>query len=250
MPLLRSALLDSGGFSHAFPTRDASDAALLEGLGPDVTRVLQVRQVHGAAVAQADPSWLHPGGATVSGLEAAPDGASPAPLDLGRSPEADAIVARAMGPAPLAVGVRVADCVPVLVGDPATGDVAAIHAGWRGVVAGVVGQAIGTLVAVGNAQRRARLVAAIGPCIGPCCFEVGREVAASVGFAERDAGDKAFVNLRAAVRAQLVASGIESSRIEDVPGCTKHEPARFHSFRRDGANAGRMLAAIATIRMD
>jgi copper oxidase (laccase) domain-containing protein len=91
-----------------------------------------------------------------------------------------------------------------------------------------------------------RLIAAIGPCIGPCCFEVGREVAAQVGFVAREAGDKAFVDLRAAVRAQLRALGLEDARIEDVPGCTKHEPARFHSFRRDGAGSGRMLAAIAT----
>jgi YfiH family protein len=229
MPLLRSALLDRSGFSHAFPTREASDPDLLEGLGPNVTRVLQVRQVHGAAVAQADPGWLQAAGGPV---------------------EADAVVARATPAARLAVGVRVADCVPVLVGDPATGDVAAIHAGWRGVVAGVVGRAIDALAPAGDGPRRARLVAAIGPCIGPCCFEVGREVASSVGFVEREAGDKAYVDLRAAVRAQLAAAGLESSHIEDVPGCTKHEPGRFHSFRRDGANSGRMLAAIATIRMD
>ncbi len=53
-----------------------------------------------------------------------------------------------------------------------------------------------------------------------------------------------YVDLRAAVRAQLAALGF--TRIEDVPGCTKHEPERFHSFRRDGANSGRMLAAIAS----
>ena len=59
-------------------------------------------------------------------------------------------------------------------------------------------------------------------------------------------GDKAYVDLRAAVRAQLAAAGVSDARIEDVPGCTKHEAARFHSFRRDGADSGRMLAAIAT----
>ena len=63
-------------------------------------------------------------------------------------------------------------------------------------------------------------------------------------------GEKAYVDLRAAVRAQLLAAGLSADRIEDVPGCTKHEAARFHSFRRDGANSARMLAAIATRRSD
>jgi copper oxidase (laccase) domain-containing protein len=115
--------------------------------------------------------------------------------------------------------------------------VAAIHAGWRGVVGGVVRAGVGLL------GGRA-LVAAIGPCIGPCCFEVGRDVAEKLGFVVRETGDKAYVDLRAAVRSQLVALGLDDARIEDVAGCTRHEPGRFHSFRRDGANSGRMLAAI------
>jgi YfiH family protein len=206
--LLRSALLQETGFLHAFPTRDTSDASLLEALG--VARIAQARQVHGVGVATAAE-------------------------EAGAAPEADALVARAAGR--LAVGVRVADCVPVLVGDAHTGDVAAIHAGWRGVVAGVIGAALREL-------RGRALVAAIGPCIEACCFEVGPEVAAQVGFVVREAGDKAYVDLRAAVRAQLRAAGVDDARIEDVRGCTKHDE-RFHSFRRDGANSGRMLAAIA-----
>jgi copper oxidase (laccase) domain-containing protein len=126
----------------------------------------------------------------------------------------------------------------VLVGDEDSGDVVAIHAGWRGVLAGVVAAGVGLL----GGRRR---VAAIGPCIGPCCFEVGTDVAARLGFVVRESGDKAFVDLRAAVRAQLRSLGFDDAHIEDVPGCTKHEVARFHSFRRDGAGSGRMLAAIA-----
>jgi copper oxidase (laccase) domain-containing protein len=56
------------------------------------------------------------------------------------------------------------------------------------------------------------------------------------------------VDLRAAVRAQLLAAGVEGTNIDDVSGCTKHEIARFHSFRRDGPSSGRMLAAIAARR--
>jgi YfiH family protein len=227
MSLLRSALLEDAGFAHAFPTRDAKDPELLEHLrraGGAIDTIVQVRQVHGAAVVEA------------------PD---VPPLGVGAArdtPPADAILGRSRQ-GRVAVGVRVADCVPILVGDEVSGDAAAIHAGWRGVVAGVVPAAIAALAA----RRSDRLVAAIGPCIGPCCFEVGRDVAERIGFVAREAGEKAYVDLRAAVRAQLVSAGLQTERIEDVPGCTKHEPRRFHSFRRDGADSGRMLAAIATI---
>lgn len=239
MPLLRSPLLERAGFRHAFPTRDAADAELLAALG--CARVVQVKQVHGARA--------------VTAAEVV------ASLAGGAGAEADALVARPAAavpssggsPATVAVGVRVADCVPVLVARTDTGAVAAIHAGWRGVVAGVIPAGVDLL-------GRGALVAAIGPCIGACCFEVGADVAERIGFVTRRAapaapaaphvgaltGDKAYVDLRAAVRAQLRSLGLAEEAIEDVPGCTKHEPERFHSFRRDGANSGRMLAAIAT----
>ena len=225
MPLLRSTLLERAGFPHAFPTRDVGDAELAAALGG---KIVQVKQVHGArAVLAAE--------AAASSL-------------AGGAQEADALVAPSNG---VAVGVRVADCVPVLVARTDTGAVAAIHAGWRGVVGGVVPAGVELL-------GRGSLVAAIGPCIGACCFEVGADVADRIGFVTRraapqagartpaGAGDKAYVDLRAAVRAQLRALGLADDAIDDVPGCTKHEPDRFHSFRRDGANSGRMLAAIAT----
>jgi copper oxidase (laccase) domain-containing protein len=78
--------------------------------------------------------------------------------------------------------VRVADCVPILVGDVDTGDVAAIHAGWRGLVADVIGAGVAML-------GRSRLVAVIGPCIEACCFEVGPEVAERTGFVVRTHGE-------------------------------------------------------------
>jgi YfiH family protein len=186
---------------------------------------MQVKQVHGARAVLAEE-------AAVTSL------AGGATSLAGGAQEADALVARPSSGS-VAVGVRVADCVPVLVASTETGAVAAIHAGWRGVVAGVVPAGVELL-------GRGALLAAIGPCIGACCFEVGADVADRIGFVTRRAGDKAYVDLRAAVRAQLRALGLTDDAIDDVPGCTKHEPDRFHSFRRDGANSGRMLAAIAT----
>jgi YfiH family protein len=217
--LLRSQLLSQAGFAHAFPMRDASDAELAEALGVDA--IVQVKQVHGARAVEASQA---------------------------SGEEGDAIVARA-GAGPVAVGVRTADCVPVLVACVRSGDVAAIHAGWRGVVAGVVRAGVESL----RASEAPRLAAAIGPCIGACCFEVGRDVATRIaeacgdaGVVDREAGEKAYVDLRRAVRAQLRALGVEDALIDDVPGCTRCDAASFHSYRRDGASSGRMLSAIAT----
>lgn len=228
MTLLRSKTLEAAGLLHAFPERGAIDADLARELRlPAGSAIAQVKQVHGADA--------------IDAADAAPDRC------------ADALIGRAAR-GPVAVGVRVADCVPVLVADESSGDVAAIHAGWRGVVAGVVRVGIEQLGA-GRPPGGARLVAAIGPCIGSCCFEVGRDVAEQLARASHGArvvvaerGDKSYVDLRAAVRAQLVAAGVSDARIDDVPGCTKHETARFHSFRRDGGSSGRMLAAIAARR--
>jgi hypothetical protein len=216
--ILRASLLTKAGFCHAFPTRDTPDGALLAALGRAgealaTPTVIQVKQVHGARA--------------VLAAEAA-------------GQEGDALVARAGDGA---VGVRVADCVPVLVADPASGAVAAIHAGWRGVVGGVLRSGVELL---GGRE----LVAAIGPCIGACCFEVGRDVGEKIGFVVREEGDKAYVDLRAAVRSQLRALGLDDASIEDVAGCTRHEGERFHSYRRDGANSGRMLAGIAPARRE
>ena len=217
MGMLRSALLEDAGFRHAFAERSEDADAIARTLG--VSRVIQVKQVHG--------------GRAIDASEA---------IETNQQ-EADAVVSRSTD-RPWAVGVRVADCVPVLVADMDSGDVAAIHAGWRGVVAGVVR---GALAQLGGRT----LLAAIGPCIGGCCFEVDRSVAEAIAGASGGAavvarwnGDKAWVDLRAAVRAQLTTIESKNVRVEDVAGCTKHEPSRFHSFRRDGDRSGRMLAAI------
>jgi purine-nucleoside/S-methyl-5'-thioadenosine phosphorylase / adenosine deaminase len=221
MVLLQSTLLVRAGFRHAFPERASSDRALAAALHvEDAGCIVQAKQVHAARAIEA--------------------------LENLTNAEADAIVARAADGA-AAVGVRVADCVPVLVADDASGDAAAIHAGWRGLVAGVVHSALDRLG--GRAP-----MAALGPCIGPCCFEVGDDVAQAIARASdervivRRPGEKPCVDLRAAVRFQLRLHGLTDARIDDVAGCTKHEPERFHSFRRDGKDSGRMLAAIAARR--
>jgi len=122
---------------------------------------------------------------------------------------------------PLAVGV--ADCYPVaLVAD---GGVGIAHAGWRGVVGGVVSRLREAMSAAGVAPH----LAAIGPGIGPCCFEVGPEVAEQFPrFVTMTSRGTEGVDLPAALRSQLVGLTVWESGV-----CTMSDPA-YHSFRRDG----------------
>jgi YfiH family protein len=212
---LTSEHLAGAGFVHGFTTRHGT----LEDLGLEPAQVFTVSQVHGSNVITATGS-----------------------PDALRTERADALVLTCGR----AGAMRVADCVPVLVGDAATGRAAAIHAGWRGVVSGVVPAALATM-----RGRPQRFVAAIGPCIESMCFEVGEDVADTIadavpvsGVVVRREGGKAWVDLVAAVRAQLEACGVPAASIERVGGCTKCDASRFHSYRRDGASSGRLLGVI------
>lgn len=215
-----AALLQSAGFRHAFSTRSASFEETARAIGMDPERVRRVKQVHSARV-------------VVVGNE---------PTE---SIEADALVSRE----DVGIAVQTADCVPVLVGDRRSGAVTAIHAGWRGVAGDIVSHAIEML-----GGDREDLVAAIGPCIGACCFEVGADVAEKIvgasdaSIVDRRVGDKAFLDLRLAARIQLTRCGVANARIEDVAQCTYCEKELFFSYRRDGANAGRLISAIAPRR--
>jgi hypothetical protein len=161
--------------------------------------------------------------------------------------QGDALITRGPG---RAVGVRTADCAPILLVDPGKQAVAAIHAGWRGTVDDIVGATVEALRAAYDCQPR-DLVAAVGPCIGPCCFEVGPEVLESFGkaFAGREwrgktlPSQKGTVDLYAANRAALLRAGVE--HIELLRACTRCDPEeRFFSYRRDGQRSGRHLSLI------
>ena len=247
--VLESALLRDAGFAHGFSLRTGGgsqhpfdSANLGRALGDDVEHVAENHRRLAARVgyrteALYESSQVH--GAAVIDLVA-----HRSVSDV-RAMEADALIARRAGDA---VGVRTADCVPLLIGDVGSGAVAAVHAGWRGVVQGVAAAAVRRLLESGS--RGADLIVAMGPHIRPERFEVGADVAAQIrgsAFGEEvavghsDAG-KPLVDLTRALRAQLRALGIE--RVEDVGGCTLAEPERFFSYRRDGAASGRHLSVI------
>lgn len=136
------------------------------------------------------------------------------------------------------VAVKTADCVPILLADERRRAVAAVHAGWRGTVARIVPAALAAMRDRFGTDP-ADVHAAIGPAIGPCCYEVGPEVAAQFGRQGR-----AYIDLGAANRAQLVETGISPNRIYTSDRCTRCNPAEFHSFRRDKDASGRLYSFV------
>lgn len=131
----------------------------------------------------------------------------------------------------LAAMVLTADCIPVVIG--ATGAVAALHAGWRGLAAGVLHEGVRALREVGGTGE---IHALIGPCAGACCYEVGEDVHAVFSGAHRDG---ALIDLRAIAHERLRAAGV--AHISDLAACTICD-ARYFSHRREGACAGRQAA--------
>ena len=153
----------------------------------------------------------------------------------GSAGEGDALVTRTSG---LAVSVRTADCFPILLADPRTHAVAAIHAGWRGTAAGIVASALGRMHSDFGTDPQ-HVYAAIGPGIGQCCYEVGEEVARQFGLQRSGKLDLAVEN-----RSQLIRAGVSPERIEQVGACTFCNPAQFFSWRRDHDRSERMISFI------
>jgi YfiH family protein len=139
--------------------------------------------------------------------------------------------------------VLAADCLPVLIGGRSS--VAAVHAGWRGIVADVAGRAVDAMAARG--EDPAELVVAVGPAIGPCCYEVGSDVADLVERAAPGAvvaatpGGRPHVDLVAALRRRLQDVGVPAP--VHVGPCTRCGPGAWFSHRRDPA-AGRQAALV------
>lgn len=199
---------------------------LAKAIGYDASSLFETSQVHGAVVR------------TVRAAESS---------SSVRQEDADALVTNVRG---FAVGVRVADCLPILLADPDAGVVGAVHAGWRGAAADIVSAALSQMAELGASMSRVR--AAMGPHIRACCFEVGGEVvtelqrvAHGASFVVHKPSGNPHVNLANVARAQLAFAGISDTHIDDVAGCTRCDEAKFFSFRRDGKKSGRHLAAIA-----
>jgi polyphenol oxidase len=137
------------------------------------------------------------------------------------------------------VGVKTADCLPILLVDERHRAVAAVHAGWRGTVSGVALSTLKAMAARWGTQP-GDLHAAIGPGIGKCCFEVGPEVAIQFG----EPFQRSRIDLEQVNRLQLVEAGLAPDRIYTVGLCTFCHSDEFFSFRRDREKAGRMISVI------
>jgi hypothetical protein len=171
------------------------------------------------------------------------------PWHAGR-PQADALVTATRG---LALGVLTADCAPVLLADPEAGVVAAVHAGWRGALAGIIEAAVEAME--GQGARRRRICAAVGPCIGQGAYEVGQEFAAE--FHRRDAASaRFFVQEGAEARPRFDLRGYALHRLRQagvaeagaVAACSYTLEDDFFSYRRSRvcgeADYGRQISAI------
>lgn len=207
---------------HGFSTRSTgdflawpSDDVISERFGATSCGTAMLRQVHSGRCVRADRAWG------------------------GDRPEADAVCTNRPS---VLVGVRTADCLPVLLVDPRSRAVAAVHAGWRGVVARVLPSALGSLASEYGCSAD-DVEAAIGPGIGPCCFEVGEDVASQFSgeFVDRSRA-KAHVDLAAVLRAQLLQSGVD--RVTIAGQCTSCDLGSYYSHRAERGHTGRMLALV------
>lgn len=158
----------------------------------------------------------------------------------GQFPACDGLVCDIAG---VFLCVSVADCVPILLVDPARRAVGALHAGWRGTAAGIAELGVERMsTEFGSAPRD--LHAFVGPSASVCCYVVGEEVAASFdgAFLRRDEG-VTYLNMKEANRVSLCHAGLLPANIEIHPGCTIMGP-EYHSYRRERRFSGRMMAVV------
>jgi YfiH family protein len=232
------ALEKIDGIKHVFTTRQnglgvrnngiksPSDwDAVAAGFGVSADRVVTVNQVHGETIVTVDSGNFGNMGSVA----------------------ADALITKAAG---LAIGIETADCVPVLLVDPASPAVAAVHAGWRSTVKMIVRKTVQRMADEFDSDP-GRLIAAIGPAIGPECYEVDEPVMGPVREAFRFWNDvvtprgtgKWGLDLAKANRLELMQSGLMERNIHSLGMCTSCRRDLFYSFRAEG-RTGRMLSAI------
>ncbi len=156
--------------------------------------------------------------------------------------EGDAFITRKTNVLP---AIKTADCVPILIGDPKTGAMAAVHAGWRGTASKIVQKSVKDLTATFRSNPE-DLIAAIGPSACADCYEVGPEVAeqfAKEFLKPAKSKGKFMLNVAAANQQQLIDSRLNPSNIHLATHCTMHQNDLFFSHRREGGD-GRQLSVI------
>lgn len=199
----------------------------LQGLRPDFPEVLGELEGH-TGVRFARLNQVH-GDEVVHAV---------APMELGDSPQGDALVATRAG---LGLMIRVADCVPVLLADPSAGVIGAVHSGRAGTMLDIAARTVTAM----REQGAEQITAWIGPHVCGSCYEVPeamqREVAATVpGSRATTSWGTPALDLGAGVRGQLERAGVE---VLHIGGCTFEDPS-LYSYRRDGGEAGRLAGLV------
>jgi polyphenol oxidase len=163
-----------------------------------------------------------------------------------RAMEGDSLISNEPGKV---IGVRTADCVPILLVDAETRSVAAIHAGWRGTAANIAGRTIEHMGHVFQTNPL-HIFAAIGPAIGSCCYEVGFDVAEQFrGILPElavDGKNRVMLDLPEANRRLLLSAGVPCTQVYPSELCTFCNSDDFFSYRREQANPGRLISFVST----
>lgn len=144
----------------------------------------------------------------------------------------------------LALAIQVADCAAVLLADAGNRVVAALHAGWRGAVGGIVPRGVALMQQYGADPKA--MSAFVSPCISLKNFEVGPEVAVlfPAEYVDYESYKKPHVDLKGYIRMQLKEAGLPGKAIEIHPGCTIEGEHEFYSYRREQEASGRMFGII------
>ncbi|MCU1535772.1 MAG: hypothetical protein JWP82_123 [Humibacillus sp.] len=206
--------LNLGGHVGDDPvTVECNRAALATAVGVPRDHLLLMDQVHGTDVVEVSGPWT------------------------GAAAQVDAVVSRTPG---LALGVLVADCVPLLLHDHAAGVVGAVHAGRPGMAAGIVGRAVAAMRDLGAADIRAT----VGPSVCGRCYEVPPDMAADVAGVAASSRARSWtgtsaIDVASGVVEQLVAHSVA---VQWIPGCTR-ESESLYSYRRDGVT-GRFAGVV------
>ena len=257
--------LEAAGFSNGFSTRGGGTSAMphnslnLAGFNEDAAEnILENRRrflkLFPGRWALAGCWQVH--GKDVRIVNDVTD-AKPAEDGRGETIYCDAIVSNAAG---VLAGVKTADCVPILMGDPATVAFAAVHAGWRGTLSSVALTALESMRDK-YGTNSTDVVLAIGPAAGACCYEVGSEVIEGFTktFAEQTElfnptrEGHACIDLIKVNKAQLVSAGVEKAKIFTAPLCTMCRTDLFFSYRREkiaNGKVGRLMSVIGRSQVE
>jgi len=236
--------LERAGFLAAFtertggmspPPYDSLNLSLTTDDDPDNGRENRGRAVAGLGIAPFATAYqVHGSSAVRVGAKRAGAGFEDPNTRL---KEADILYSKG---AKVPLAVLTADCLPVVLASPEEGTVAVVHAGWRGLAAGILASAVALF------EDPAEVRAVLGPSIGPCHYEVGEDVALAVasgsdaGAVTQRRGGSLYLDLPATARAAMKALGVR--KVEDTGLCTFCERKRFYSHRRDGPATGRQAA--------